>query len=186
MRSFLAQVEARTSTYRWLGFSDWLGGEAEGQMLATLWWAFGSVRLARQVRQAAEAVGPWLLDVLADRQRLGLTLTLERDAALLPRLAQEARIRPLAAPELDRAPSWLAWLLRGELLRLVRLAEAPPCWLAGPAWDARYQALGVTLLRLRQGYTALERAVGSEAAEARLAEAAAAARRQATQTAQAA
>src|SRR5581483_9609466 len=132
----------------WLSFLDWLEAGAPGTPPFLLWLALGPVwRAVPLARLNAAALGPWLLDLLATRQRAGLTPCDDWEV-----LQQDLELRPLTRAEAlnDRA-AWAAWRLEAELLRLLRLVEAPMSsfsrsgWLA---WQVRYWALVITLARI--------------------------------------
>ena len=162
----------------WASFVAWLGSGVSGISRETLRLTLGPVDgLLPLARRAAEALGPWLLALLAERQRAGrdsLPPAEEWQAADV--LEADAQTRPLTRREARRMASWLAWLLEAELARLVRLAEAPTRLLYRRDWlasEVRYWALVVSLARLGQLYAALEHRQGSEAAERAWADAAA-------------
>ncbi len=165
MRSFTSRVEAGTSTCRWHGFLDWLAGDGSRAMPPYLWRFFSSLRLRWIVQQEAGAFSSRLLALLAERQRAGLTLTQEAYSAVGPQVAKDIVIRPLTADELAHMDAWGVWQTAGELLRLLRLVEAPSAWLSAHGWDARNRALAACLIRLWQRWRVLERWVGAEAAQ---------------------
>lgn len=125
------------------------------------------VALLPLARQVAGSLGPWLLALLAERERLGLARwavgSAEQGAEVLADIDQQ----PCTRQEAQRGGRWLRWLLEAELLRLARLLEAPAAmmrrreWLG---WEVRYWALAVSLACVGQLYAALERRQGREAA----------------------
>ncbi len=139
----------------WQSFLDWLEAGATGTPPFTLWLALGPVwRLVPLARQAAVALGPWLLDLLETRQRAGLAPC--DDGTLIH---HDLETRPLTWTEAERERSaWASWRLEAELLRLIRCVEAPMSsfyrsgWLA---WQVRYWALVITLARIVQRYALL-------------------------------
>lgn len=147
----------RMSKPCWLSFVDWLHGGAPGTLPATLRLTLGPVWLLTPLaRQAAEALGPWLLALLEARQRVGLAPNAEPEV-----IAQDLQARPLTLAQAQReAASWAQWKLEAELSRLVRLVEAPTSliyrsgWLP---WEVRYWALVITLARIGQRYAVLTR-----------------------------
>ncbi len=163
------------SLERWTAFVFWLTSGISGISPATLRWTLGPIgRLLPQARQAAEALGPWLRSLLAERQRRGLSC-----AASAPQVEEvegSALARLLAADEMVDNPAWLPWRLGAELRRLVWLAEASPAQLAHSgwlAWEVRYWALAGCLLRIAQLHAALARRQGSAQARQALESAAA-------------
>ncbi|HEY7348991.1 MAG TPA: hypothetical protein VH599_11830 [Ktedonobacterales bacterium] len=156
---------------RWVAFVDWLSsGGVSGVLPETLRRTVGPVWLWLPLaRRAAEAIGPWLLALLAERQRTGrnvLTPEAEWEGAGL--LAADAEMRPLSRREAGRALAWVGWLVEAELARVVRLVEAPERRLRRVGWlaeEVRAWALVVSLARLGQVYAVLERRQGREAAE---------------------
>ncbi|HEU5369424.1 MAG TPA: hypothetical protein VFU69_13205 [Ktedonobacterales bacterium] len=162
----------------WLSFVDWLGCGVSGVSPQTLRLTLGPVRgLLPLARQAALALGPWLLALLAEHQRAGRAAhSPEEESRAAEVLKQDTFVRPLMRREVGRAASWLAWLLEAELARLIRLAEAPSPLLARPGWlasEVRYWALVASLARVGQLYAELERRQGAEAAGRAWADAAA-------------
>lgn len=152
---------------RWRVFVVWLGVGVSGILPNELRQMLGPVRaMLPLARRVAEALGPWLAALLAERQRQGLTG--EERRWLTGALEQETRARPLERGADRRSAGWLKWMLEAELRRLVRLAEAPEQamrrrgWLA---WEVRYWALAVSLARIGQLYAALERKREPEQAE---------------------
>ncbi len=149
----------------WLSFVDWLGSGLAGV----------SPRTVRLVQQSAEALSPWLLSLLAERA--GQPAPFPQDEGELAKLLMEdMQARPLTAAEAQRTTPWLGWLLEADQFRLPRLLEAPMRLFYRQgclAWEARYWALVVSLVRLSQGYGVLERRQGREAAAQAWAEAAA-------------
>jgi hypothetical protein len=149
----------RVSKACWLSFLDWLGA-GPGIVPSSLFFSLGPVwRLLPLARQSAEALGPWLLALLETRQQAGLAFSnawaiIQQDLQACPLTQQEAHH--------ERA-SWAQWRLEAELLRLVRLVEAPmwqfarPDW---PQWEVRYWALVITLARIGQRYAVLARQPG--------------------------
>lgn len=136
----------------WQSFVDWLEAGAPGTSPARLRWTLGPVwRLVPQARQAAQALGPWLVSLLEARQRAGLALF--NDAEVI---RQDLEARPLTRAEAaEDAQGWAQWQLEAELLRLVRLVEAPTPLLYRAewvAWEVRYWAVVITLARIRQRY----------------------------------
>ncbi|HEY7349883.1 MAG TPA: hypothetical protein VH599_16315 [Ktedonobacterales bacterium] len=160
----------RVSKACWLSFGDWLKGGAPGTLPATLRLTLGPVwRLVPLARQSGEAVGPWLLSLLEARQRAGLALPADREL-----IEHDLQARPLTLAEAGREPSWAVWRLQAELLRLVRLVEAPVSLLyrsGWPQWEVRYWALVITLARITQLYAVLARQPGADPAERLLASA---------------
>ena len=164
----------------WQSFQDWLEGGTPGGLPSTLslwlgpvWW------FVPQARQAAQALSPWLLSVLEARQRAGLAGQTEWEL-----LQRDLEARPLTRAEAERERSaWASWRVEAELLRLVRLVEAPTdrFYRSGAAqWEVRYWALVIALGRLSQQYRLLTRQSGEQAAK-RLYACAEAAWQQATQ-----
>jgi hypothetical protein len=165
----------------WLSFVDWLGCGVSGVSPQTLRLMLGPVvALLPLARQAAEALGPWLL---AERQRAGwMKRSPEDERRAADVLEKDANIRPLRRREVGRTASWLVWLLEAELARLARLAEAPSSLLSRPGWlasEVRYWALVVSLARIGQLYAELDRRQEAEAAGRAWADAAARAWQQA-------
>jgi hypothetical protein len=158
---------------RWQFFLDWLGAGVSGTLPQTLTMTFGEPvwLLLPLARQAAEAVGPWLIALLAERERAGLApLTPAPNPHLATLLAADAASRPLTLGDARQAPGWLIWQLAADLARLARLVEAPSEWLDRPgwvAWEVRYWALVIALARLARGYAALARQQGTEEARQR-------------------
>jgi hypothetical protein len=155
---------------RWRVFAVWLGSGLSGigpdELRLTLGPVWALLPLARQV---AQALGPWLLPLLAERQRRGLAaLPEEVRLWLTGALDEETRMQPFKRREMRQGTGWLRWWLEAELRRLVRLAEAPeqgmqrPGWLA---WEVRYWTLAVSLARIGQLYAALEQRQGIEQAQ---------------------
>jgi hypothetical protein len=182
-----AQVWVRE---RWLGFLVWMRSGVSGIHPLTLRQTLGPIagRLP-QARQVAGSLNRWLLAVLAERQRLGLVVTAGDEQEEADLLAEDSTQQPYRWREMEQQERWLRWRLVAEVLRLVRLAEAPeealrrPDWLA---WEVRYWAQAVSLARIAQLYAALEGRQGREGATSALEEALALARRQATSAAKAA
>ena len=145
----------RVSKACWLSFVDWLDAGAVGAPVTTLFFSLGPVwRLVPLARQTAEALGPWLLALLDARRRADLDIS---DEWIV--IQQDLQARPLAQTEARRErASWAQWQLEAELLRLVRLVEAP-MWqcvlLDWPQWEVRYWALVITLARIAQRYALL-------------------------------
>ncbi len=158
-----------TSKACWLAFTDWLEAGAPGVPPATLRLAYGGSvwRLLPLARQSAAAVGPWLLALLAARQRAGLVGLAGIEAAPAGSeastwLASDLQARPLGAAEQERQVGWAQWALEAELLRVIRLVEASSATLPRPgwlAWETRYWALAVSLARLGQLYAELAQRV---------------------------
>jgi hypothetical protein len=150
---------------RWMSFLDWLEANAMCTPPADLWQTLGPVwRLVPQARQAAEALGPWLVSLLEARQR----------ARLAQRIAPEVTARDLEARPLTRAEAgqisaaWTAWRLEAELARLARLVETPGEHLSRfgwVEWEVRYWALVITLARIGCQYALLARQPGPAPAE---------------------
>jgi hypothetical protein len=141
----------------WQSFGDWLNAGAPGALPWLLFLALGPVwRVVPLARQTAEALGPWLLALLEARQRAGLPLPDDGDT-----LHQDIQARPLTRAEAERErASWAQWRLEAELLRLVRLVEAPTSLLyrsGWSEWEVRYWALVITLARIGQLHTLLAR-----------------------------
>ena len=159
---------------RWRAVVSWLRCGFSGLTPATLWQQCGPVGLALPLaRQVAEAVGPWLLVLLEERQRLG-------GPALLV-ATDEVRLRLWAAEDVSQEPCWLAGALAADLWRLIRLVGALRLpgrtdWLE---WEVRYWAVAVTLARLGQMYRLLEQAQGSQVAQQTMLDLAAQVRRRA-------
>ena len=159
---------------RWRAVVSWLRCGFSGITPAILWQQCGPVGWALPLaRQVAEAVGPWLLSLLEERQR--------RQSAALVVAADEVRLRLWSAEDVQHEPSWLAGALAADLWRLVRLVgtlhlPTRTDWLE---WEVRYWALAVTLARLGQVYGVLERVQGSQAAQQTLLDLAAQVRQQA-------
>lgn len=150
----------------WQSFVDWLSSGVSGIRPDELRLTLGPVyALLPLARQAAEALGPWLLSLLAECQRAGrVSIPLEDEWQAAKLLAEDAGTRLLSQREARRPASWLIWLLEAELARLV---EAPTRLLYRPDWlasEVRYWALVVSLARLGQLYALLERRQGHEAA----------------------
>jgi hypothetical protein len=171
------------SQERWRSFLVWLGTGVSGIPPFTLRLTLGPVAaLLPLVRQIAREVGPWLLALLQERQRLGLALA-AGDASTAAMLECDSAQQLYRCGEARRNPRWLGWLLGAELARLARLAEAPESallrldWLT---WEVRYWALAVCLARLGQLYAELARRQGHEAATQALEEALARAWHEAT------
>ena len=144
---------------------DWLEGGAAGTLPLTLRLTLGPVWwFLPQARQAAEALGPWLVSLLEARQQARLARDARREALEGDLLAQ-----PLTWAEARQiGASWASWRLEAELLRLVRLVEAPDNWLFRPdwpRWEVRYWALVITLARIAQQYAALASQPGGHPAE---------------------
>jgi hypothetical protein len=155
----------------WRSFQDWLEGGAVGTPSTTLRLTLGPVWwFLPQARQAAQALGPWLMSLLEARQQARLARDARRDT-----VEDDVLARPLTRAEAAKMGSaWGSWRLEAELLRLVRLVEAPGDWLYRPdwpQWEVRYWALVITLARIAQHYAALARQPGSRAAEQWLASA---------------
>lgn len=118
----------------------------------------GLLPLARAMEQALQ---PWLVAVLTRRERLAWTLHPPRlSAGLAAQVQADAQLQPFAAWELRRWPTaWLRYLLEAELVRLVRLLEAPGLLMSRPGWQhwevARW-ALATCLARISQLTCALE------------------------------
>ena len=133
---------------RWQSFVDWLEGGTPGGMPVRLF-----VPLARQV---AAGVSPWPVALLEARQRAGLAG--QGDDEVVQR---DLEARPLTRAEAAQAgTTWASWRLEAELLRLVRLVEAPTDWLyrsGAAAWEVRYGALVMALARLGQHYALVAR-----------------------------
>ncbi len=164
-----------SSQERWRSFLVWLSASVSGVDSLTLRQTLGPVAaLLPLVRQIAGQIGPWLLALLQERQRLGLALTAADARANAARLARDSARQLYRCGEARRKPCWLGWLLGAELVRLTRLAEAPETallrrdWLP---WEVRYWALAVCLARLGQLYGELARRQGREAATQALEEA---------------
>ena len=159
---------------RWHAVVGWLRCGFSGITPAILWQQCGPVGLALPLaRQVAEAIGPWLLSILEERQRWG--------GPALGVAADEVRLRLWAADDVSQEASWLVSALAADLWRLVRLVgvlhlPARTGWLD---WEVRYWALTVTLVRLGQLYPLLERGQGSQAAQQTLLDLAAQVRRRA-------
>jgi hypothetical protein len=158
----------------WQSFLDWLEGGTPGGLPVTLrlwlgpvWW------FVPQARQVAVALGPWLVGLLEARQRAGLT-----GQGAWEVVQRDVEARPLTRAEAAQGgTAWASWRLEAELLRLVRLVEAPTDWLyrSGAAgWEVRYWALVIALARLGQHYGLLASQSGERAAEKVLASAEAA------------
>jgi hypothetical protein len=160
---------------RWLSFLVWLGSGVSGISPFTLRLTLGPIlALLPLARQVAREVSPWLLALLAERQRLGLVLAVRLNQEEADALAEDSSQQPYRRREAQRSPRWLGWLLTGELLRLARLVEAPEGALARRewlAWEVRYWALAVSLARIGQLYAELARRLGREAATRALEEA---------------
>jgi hypothetical protein len=79
-------------------------------------------------------------------------------------IAHDLQAHPLTRAEAGRESStWAAWRLEAELLRLVRLVEAPTPALYRadwPEWEVRYWAIVITLARIGQRYALLTRQPG--------------------------
>jgi len=161
-----------SSVDRWRLFLVWIGSGVSGIHAGALRRTLGPVGpMISLARHVAPALDSWLLSVLDTRQRLGQTLAPDNDPRAAGLLATDRAAHPLRAVEADRTPQWLAWMLEGELQRLIRLVEAPEALLCRPewlAWEVRYWALAATLVRLRQLYWALEQRQGREAAQCAL------------------
>ena len=180
-------IEHRMSTIRWLCFTAWLHVDLIRPLpvpgLPPQQWKHLPLEA---VRQMAEAAGPWLLLVLAARQRRGLGWSEATDA---PLLAADLAARPCEAGEVPRQEGWLLWKLEGEVSRLVRLTEAPERLLpmgAEMSSEVRYRALAIALMRVYRLYAALAERQEQSAAEAHLCAAAARVRQRLTDTAPAA
>ncbi len=140
----------RMSKACWQSFGDWLNAGAPGILPWTLFLALGPVwRVVPLAQQVAAALDPWLLSLLEARQRAGLTFSNEWTV-----IQQDIQARPLTRAQAKRErASWAQWRLEAELLRLVRLAEAPTALLhrsGWPEWEVRYWALVITLARIGQ------------------------------------
>ncbi len=150
----------RVSKACWLSFLDWLGAGAPGALYPMLFFSLGPVwRLLPLARQSVEALGPWLLALLEARQQADLPFSVEWGV-----IQQDLQTRPLTWTESDHERSaWERWRLEAELLRLVRLVEAPMWQFARPGWsqwEVRYWALVITLARIGQRYAVLARQPG--------------------------
>jgi hypothetical protein len=151
---------------RWRLYVVWLGSGLSGILPDELRMTFGPVwAMLPLARQVAQALGPWLAALLAERQRQGLVAQVGGDGLWLScTLEKETRSRRLDR----RSACWLKWLLVAELRRLVCLAEASeetmrrPGWLA---WEVRYWALAACLARIGQLYAALQRKQQPEQAQ---------------------
>ncbi len=107
----------RTSSREcWVSFVDWLGSGVSGILPETLRLTLGPVgALLPLARRAAEALGPWLLALLMERQRSGhARLSAEEEWHAVDVLAQDAQIHPLTRREVWRTANWLGWLLEGR------------------------------------------------------------------------
>jgi hypothetical protein len=108
-----------------------------------------------------QALHPWLVAVLTRRERLAWTLHPPRPIdGLAAQVQADAQLEPFAAWELRRwSSAWLRYLLEAELVRLVRLLEAPGLLMSRPGWQhwevARW-ALATCLARISQLTRALE------------------------------
>ena len=150
----------RLSKACWQSFLDWLDEGTSGTSSFTLFLTLGQVwRLVPLAHQSAQALGPWLLSLLEARQRAGLTFSDEWAV-----IQQDLETRPLTRAEAQcERSAWAQWRLEGELLRLVRLVEAPMSsfyrsgWLE---WQVRYWALVITLARISQRCAILARQPG--------------------------
>ena len=145
----------RLSKACWQSFLDWLDAGTSGTSSFTLFLTLGQVwRLLPLARQNASALSPWLLSLLEARQQARLAVSDEWAV-----IQQDLETRPLTRAEAQRERSaWASWQLEAELLRLVRLVEAPMSsfyrsgWLE---WQVRYWALVITLARIGQRYALL-------------------------------
>jgi len=160
----------------WLSFGDWLAGGAPGMLPWMLLAALGPVwLLLPRARQGAEALGPWLLALLAARERAGRSCREATVNGQDARWCEQAwQARPFTQAEAQHEASWLQWGLEAELLRLVWLVEAPCAWLKRDGWpesQARYWALVVSLARVGHIYAVLARRLGRERATQMLEEA---------------
>jgi hypothetical protein len=139
----------------WQSFLDWLEGGTPGGLPVTLRLWLGPVWcFVPQARQVAVALGPWLVALLEARQRAGLAGQTEWEV-----LQRDLEARPLTRGEAEQGrAAWASWRLEAELLRLVRLVEAPTDWLyrsGASGWEVRYWALVIALARLSQQYAVL-------------------------------
>jgi hypothetical protein len=151
----------RTSKACWQSFLDWLDADAPGMPTFTLWLALGPVwRLVPLAQQTAAALGPWLLALLDARQRARLDAADE-----WPVIQQDLLARPMTQAEAERErAAWASWHIEADLLRLVRVVEAPMslCYRSGwLEWQVRYWALVITLARIGQRYALLARQGGA-------------------------
>lgn len=147
----------RMSKACWQSFGDWLNAGAPGILPWLLFLALGPVwALVPLAQQAAEALGPWLLALLEARQRANLALPDDADT-----LHQDIQARPFTRAQAQRErATWAQWRLEAELLRLVRLVEAPTTLLhrsGWSEWEVRYWALVITLARIGQLHAVLAR-----------------------------
>jgi hypothetical protein len=136
----------------WQSFLDWLNaplaGCPSGTPPFTLWLTLGPVwRLVPLAQQTAAALGPWLVALLDARQRAGLGFSDEWTV-----IQQDLAASPLTQAESRRARvAWERWGLEADLLRLVRLVEAPMTLLYRSGWlewQVRYWAIVITLVRI--------------------------------------
>jgi len=173
----------------WLMFGDWLGNGTPGLLPWMLLAALGPVwRRLPRARQSAEAVGPWLLSLLAAREQSGRAYRDWTASSALADWGEDAwQARPLGTEEAEGGEAWLCWSLSAELQRLAWLVEAPFAWLKRAGWpeaQVRYWALVASLARLGQVYAALARQQGEARASQMLAAAAEQVWRAATSDAQ--
>jgi len=146
----------------WLSFGDWLAGGTPGMLPWMLLPVLGPVwLLLPRARQGAEAVGPWLLELLAARERNGQAYRDWTASAALAAWGEKAwQARPFSPAEAPDGAAWLRWGLSAELQRVVWLVEAPFAWLKRAGWpeaQVRYWALVASLARLGQVYELLAR-----------------------------
>jgi hypothetical protein len=119
------------------------------------------VGLLASARAMEQALHPWLVAVLTRRERLAWTLRPpDQPEGLAARVQADALLQPFALWELRRwSTPWLRYLLEAELVRLVRLLEAPGLLMSRPGWQhwevARW-ALATCLARISQLTCALE------------------------------
>jgi hypothetical protein len=157
------------SLERWRFCLAWLSAGFTGVLPEPLWQTLGVVKtVQREVRWVAEMLHPWMLLMLAERQRRGLTVPDRLEPQAAAALMQALLARRFTSLEIERSPSRLLWHIEQELVLLPQLAEAPSSCLYRQGWlecEVCYWALTMRCLRIGQLYHALAAQV--EPAEAR-------------------
>jgi hypothetical protein len=158
----------------WLALEATLRANAARRLLPSV------VNLLDQARATQQMLQPWLEALLTRRHTLRGTLAPAFWHRRLAGLVQaDACLEPFSLAELR---SWsvnqLFWLLVEELVRLVRLCEAPCAMIQRPGWDrwddhweAARWALVVCLVRVNQLERALDAQLTAYPAQAGLREA---------------